>query len=411
MRLNRYIPLKPTPKQAIFLRRTEREGFYGGSARGGKTVALLIGALQYVDRPGYAALLLRRTYADLSLPSALMDMAEQWLSGTDAHWDDKSHTWTFPSGSTLTFGYLEHEVDKYRYQGSAFQYIGFDELTQFTETQYQYLFSRLVRPAGSTLPIRMRATSNPGGVGHRWVKERFIKSQRTDRIFVPAGLKDNPHVDQEEYRRSLDNLDHITREQLLNGNWDISGEGTLFKRQWFEVVDTFPQDAQAVRYWDMAATEAAQGKDPDFTAGAKLAMKDGVFYLLDMRHVRQSPAANEALVRQTAALDGIEVRQGMEEEGGSSGKVAVDHYAREVLRGYSFTPYRNTGSKVARARLWSSAAEHGNFKLVRGRWDIEDFLDEVTAFPETDHDDQVDAVSGAFIMLTGGGAEPRIREL
>lgn len=371
-----------------------------------------MGALQYVDLPGYAALLLRRTYADLSLPGALMDMADQWLRGTDARWDDKSHTWTFPSGSTLTFGYLEHEADKYRYQGSAFQYIGFDELTHFTETQYQYLFSRLVRPAGSTLPIRMRATSNPGGVGHRWVKERFIKSDRGDRIFVPAGLADNPHVDQEEYRASLEKLDHITREQLLNGNWDISGEGTLFKRQWFEIVDECPQSARTVRCWDMAATEAKPGqkrKDPDWTAGAKLARCGDDFYLMDMRHFRESPGADELLVRQTAQLDGREVEIGMEEEGGSSGKFTSHHFDK-LLTGFTFRPRRSTGSKYSRAKLWSSKVEHGHFKIVRGDWDIESFLDEVTAFPETDHDDQVDAVSGAFIMLTDAGEEPRIRD-
>jgi predicted phage terminase large subunit-like protein len=395
IRTNQYIPATPTPKQTIFLRRTEREGFYGGSARGGKTVALLMAALQYVDVPGYSALLLRRTYADLALPRALIDLADEWLRGTDAHWDDETHTWTFPSGATLTFGYLDSEKDKYRYQGTAFQFIGFDELTQFTETQYQYLFSRLVRPEGSTLPIRMRCTSNPGGTGHAWVKQRFIKGVKEDRVFVPAGLRDNPHVDQAEYIRSLDNLDHITRAQLLNGDWDISGEGTLFKRQWFEVVEAYPKDAKNVRYWDLASS-----KDKgDYTAGAKVAEKSGIFYLVHMHNVQESPGAVQDLIRQTAAVDGIAVQIGIEEEGGASGKIVSDHYARDVLKGFAFTPYRNTGDKVTRAKLWSSAAEHGNFKLVQGPW-IESFLDQVAAFPETEHDDMVDAVSGAFVMLT-----------
>lgn len=401
IRKNRYIPVKPTPKQAIFLRRTERERFYGGSARGGKTVALLIAALQYVDRPDYSALLLRRTYADLALPRALMDLADEWLRPTDAKWDDENHTWTFPSGATLTFGYLDAEKDKYRYQGTAFQFIGFDELTQFTETQYQYLFSRLVRPTGSTIPIRMCCTSNPGGTGHQWVKQRFIKAEREDRIFVPAGLRDNPYVDQEAYIHSLDNLDHITRAQLLDGNWDISGEGTLFKRQWFEVVDAYPRDGKAVRYWDLASS-----KDKgDYTSGAKVVEKAGIFYLVHMHNVQESPGGVQDLVKQTAQLDGIAVKVGIEEEGGASGKITSDHYARDVLKGFAFTPYRNTGDKETRAKLWSSAAEHGNFKLVSGHWDIESFLDQVAAFPETEHDDMVDAVSGAFIMLTGNTAD------
>jgi len=92
-------------------------------------------ALQYVDVPGYAAILFRRTFRDLALPGALMDRAGEWLGGTDAHWDAQNATWRFPSGATLSFGYLEHEQDKYRYQSAEFQFCGFDELAQFAESQ------------------------------------------------------------------------------------------------------------------------------------------------------------------------------------------------------------------------------------------------------------------------------------
>ena len=136
-------------------------------------------ALQYVDVPGYAALLFRRTYADLNLPGALMDRAHQWLGATAARWNAHDHRWTFPSGATLTFGYLETERDKYRYQSSELQYIGFDELTQFPESQYTYLFSRLRRLGDSEVPLRMRSASNPGGEGHEWVRARFVDAQAT----------------------------------------------------------------------------------------------------------------------------------------------------------------------------------------------------------------------------------------
>ena len=99
-----------------------------------------------IGRPGYTAIILRRTYRDLALPGALMDRSKEWLSGTDARWNEIQHAWTFPSGAKLQFGYLEAETDKYRYQGAEFQGIFPDELTQFTETQYTYLFSRLRRP-------------------------------------------------------------------------------------------------------------------------------------------------------------------------------------------------------------------------------------------------------------------------
>lgn len=171
-RTNRYIPVNPTPKQSAFLLLGElgfREALYDGAAAGGKSEALLIAALQYVDVPGYAALLLRRTYQDLALPEALMDRAAQWLQGTDASWSAADHTWTFPSGATVTFGYLDTERSQYRYQSAAFQFCGLDELTQFTEAQYRFLFSRLRRKAGVNVPLRMRSATNPGGADRKSV--------------------------------------------------------------------------------------------------------------------------------------------------------------------------------------------------------------------------------------------------
>ena len=123
---NHYIPHKPTPKQLAFLMLDNSEALFGGAAGGGKSDALLMAALQYVNVPGYAALLLRKSYTDLALPGALMDRAKAWLMPTDARWRDSSKTWQFPSGATLTFGYLEHMGDEYRYQSTEFQMIGFD---------------------------------------------------------------------------------------------------------------------------------------------------------------------------------------------------------------------------------------------------------------------------------------------
>jgi hypothetical protein len=222
-------PHHPTDRQRAFLDLTCGEALYGGAAGGGKSDALLMAALQYADRPGYAALLLRKTFADLALPGALMDRADTWLRGTEAKWNAMEHTWTFPSGATLTFGYLETENSKYRYQSAEFQFVGFDELTQFSETQYTYLFSRLRRLTGSDTPIRMRAASNPGGVGHEWVKQRFISTQKSrDRVFIPAKLAENPHVDQAAYLASLQRLDEVTKAQLLDGNWDVTPAGSYF---------------------------------------------------------------------------------------------------------------------------------------------------------------------------------------
>lgn len=233
--LNQWMTHSPTAKQAAFLSLDHLEALYGGAAGGGKSDAMLMAALQYVDVPHYAAILFRRTYADLALPGALMDRAGEWLHSTAAKWNSGTKTWTFPSGATISFGYLERDADKYRYQGAEFQMVGFDELTQFQETSYRYLFSRLRRLEGSEVPLRMRGASNPGGEGHQWVYERFIVGGReSGRLFIPAGIDDNPHIDKAEYLRSLSELDEITRMQLLQGLWVTDPTGKPFLAAWWE---------------------------------------------------------------------------------------------------------------------------------------------------------------------------------
>lgn len=397
---NPYIPVEPTKKQAEFLLGRGKEAFYGGAAGGGKSYALLMSALMYVAYPQYSALLLRRTFPELSQRNGLMDIARQWLSGTDAKPSDQGRVWTFPSGATLAFGYLENENDKYRYQGSEYQFIGWDELTQFTESQYLYLFSRLRRAVDNPVPERMRSASNPGGLGHQWVKERFIEpvSSDTGRVYIPSKLRENPYLDRESYEVNLANLDAVTRAQYLDGNWDIQAAGNFFKHQWFGIVDSYPQAVRKVRYWDMAAS-----KDGDYTVGALVGLLKGVYYILDIRRVRETPGQVELLIKQTAELDGRDVPVRTEEEGGSSGPVVTHHYATQVLVGWDYRGIKPLKDKATRASPFSSAAEHGNVKIVRGAWNNA-LLDELTLFPEGAHDDQVDAVSGAIGQLSAGDA-------
>ncbi|OYT62421.1 hypothetical protein B6U67_04505, partial [Methanosarcinales archaeon ex4484_138] len=341
-------------------------------------------ALQFVTLPQYTALLLRRTYADLSLPEALMDRADTWLTPTDAVWHAKNTTWEFPSGATLTFGYLEHERDKYRYQGAAFQFIGFDELTQFTESQYSYLFSRLRRLKDSDIPIRMRAASNPGDIGHDWVKARFITPTKHElhesgRFFVPALMEDNPYLDVAAYEYILNKLDPVTRAQLKKGNWDIGLEGGLFKREWFNITET-PLQGRTVRAWDLAATEWKEGEDPDWTVGVLMSEHNGHVCICDVQRVRANAGDVELLVKQTAQIDGHNVQIFMEQEPGSSGKGVIDHYARKVLQGYSFYGVPSSGRKDVRARPLSAAAANGLVSVVNGPW-AREFINELVAFP------------------------------
>lgn len=178
--------------------------------------------------------------------------------------------------------------------------------------------------------------------------------------------------------------------------------GVLFNREWFPVVDAVPADAHSARYWDMAATEARVGSDPDWTAGCLMAEQEGIYYIVDIRRVRERPRGVEHLIRQTAELDGTGVDLWIEQEPGASGVNTIDHYSREVLKGFAVRGQRATGSKVERANPLSAAAEAGNVRLVRGAW-INIFLDELQSFPLGAHDDQVDAASGAMAKLNAFG--------
>jgi predicted phage terminase large subunit-like protein len=396
-----------------FLLLDENEAFFGGAAGGGKSEALLMGALMYVRYSGYNAILFRRTYQDLSLPEALMDRAFDWLMPSDAEWDNHLHCWRFPSGARLSFGYLDAKRDRYRYQSAAFQYIGFDELTQFREDDYRYLFSRLRRLEGVDLPLRMRSASNPGGMGHEWVKRRFlIEGSRHGRIFIPARLEDNPYIDQASYIASLNELDPITRARLLYGDWSARDTGGMFRRHWFPIITSIPVDFdRVVRFWDLAATKPKDQRDPDYTAGVLMGLKDDYFYIIDVKRVRETPQNVERLIKQTAYEDdtlvGPRIRIYLEEEPGSAGKYVIQHYSR-VLRSFAFYGHRTTGSKEDRAAPVSSQAEAGNIKLVQGTW-ITSFLDELEAFPFGAHDDQVDALSGAFQNISQMPRPPKVQ--
>ena len=132
----------------------------------------------------------------------------------------------------------------------------------------------------------------------------------------------------------------------------------------------------------------------------------GQYYVYDLEHFRGTPKFVEDKIKTTAQADGRDVEVWMEEEGGSSGKITTDHYAREVLQGYAYRSQRSTGSKENRANPFSAAAERKNVFLVEGDW-INSFLDEAEVFPEGEHDDQVDACSQATTILTTTGSLDR----
>ena len=408
-KLTKYIPYEPTVKQRAFLLMNDtKEVLYGGAAGGGKSIAQLMGALQFVDIPGYSAILFRKTYADLSLPGALIDVSKQWLmpfvDRKEVKWSEKDKQYTFPSGATLSFGYLESDNDCYRYQGAEFQYIGMDECTHISPSNYRYMFSRLRKTKDLQVPLRFRATCNPGGMyGEYYYQRFFVEGQENGRIFIGAGLNDNPYLDAEAYREALAELDPIEREQLLNGNWEIKASGDLLDRQWFQIVPhhEIPSAASHVRYWDFAATDPSKRKgrnkrEPDWTVGFKLAHYQGMYWIEDIVRVQKKPHEVEQLVKATAQLDGYSCAIRLEQEPGSSGIITVDHYERNVLAGYDFQGVLSSGSKVERARAASAAAQAGRVMVSDRCRNMLAFFDEADLFPYGAHDDTIDGFSGAF---------------
>jgi predicted phage terminase large subunit-like protein len=417
-------PGKANVRQAAFLLLDDLlEVFYGGAAGGGKSDALLMAALQYVDVPGYAAILFRRTYTDLELPGGLLPRSHDWLGGTEARFNDRSHTWTFPSGATVSFGYLASALDKYRYKSAEFQFVGFDELTQFDEASYRYLFSRMRRPSTgplSRVPLRMRGASNPGDVGHAWVKDRFLPKVVADpltgvestivprdpdshqvRVFVPARLSDNPHLDREAYMDNLRRLDPLEAARLADGDWDATELGKLFGVGKARFLEARPSDVPKwARFWDFAATEAEDGGDPDYTVGSLVGRRpDASIVVADIVRGRWSPAVVEKVVRETAERDGIATVIRLEKEPGSAGKANVSHFVRRVLLGFDVKGEPATGAKEVRARALAAQWDAENVYLVRGPWNAA-FVEELHAFPSKGvHDDQVDATVGAFEVV------------
>ncbi len=410
-RTTKYMVHTPFPRQVAFLLQDKLEVLYGGQAGGGKSDALLMAALQYVDCPDYAAILFRRSYADLALPGALMDRAHDWLANSGARWREIDKRWEFPSGASLSFGYLETDRDKYRYQSAEFQMIGFDELTQFEETQYTYLFSRLRRLKDSKIPIRMRSASNPGGVGHSWVKKRFIDLVHPERRFIRAPLRENPHVDQDAYLIALENLDPVTRSQLRDGSWTATDENSIIKRFWFDdkilpaTSDQIPWAGRKCRYWDLASTK---GKKSDYTAGV-LGLIGRVdspvgngFVVANVKRLKGTGREVENLINATAYEDGWSTPIVIEMENGASGRLLVDHYIRNVLPGFIVKGDPPTGNKITRMLPLAGQAEAGNMWLVKAAWN-EEYLAEGEVLNRADthpHDDMWDATAGAYNNLT-----------
>ena len=223
--------------QENFLAAGETDVLYGGSAGGGKSYAMIVDPLRFAHKPAHRALILRRSMPELR---ELIDKSRELYPKAfpGCKYREVEKLWNFPSGAKIEFGFLERDADVYRYQGQAYSWIGFDEITHLpTEFSWNYLASRL-RTTDPDITPYMRCTANPGGVGAHWVKKRYISpappndsflgADGITRKFIPARLQDNPYLAYDgRYEQMLKSLPPAQRKQLLEGDWDVA-EGAAF---------------------------------------------------------------------------------------------------------------------------------------------------------------------------------------
>ncbi len=295
-----------TPLQYRFLTAAGDEVLFGGAAGGGKSYGQLVDALRYaLTFPGSRQLLLRRTLPELenSLIRAAMDVFPsslyQYLSSR--------HTGVFINGSVLDFGYCDSERDVYRYQSAEYDVIRFDELTHFSETMYLYLMSRL--RGAKPFPRQMKSTTNPGGLGHEWVKRRFIdpappgeliRDEWGSRLFIPARVQDNHFLmkGDPDYIKRLQRLPEQERRALLEGEWELS-EGRFFS-SWsraLHVCEPFPIPSHWRRY-------CAIDYGLDMLAGLFIAEDEQGFFYLYREVYESGLIVSDAAARLREAADG-----------------------------------------------------------------------------------------------------------
>lgn len=414
--------------------------FYGGAAGGGKTYGLLIDPLRYYREKYFRGVIFRRTTKQIRTSGGLWDQSRKIYGLINGISREGPLDWTMPSGFVMQFAHLQFDAKVYDWQGTELSYLGFDEVTHFSEFQFFYMLSRLRSTTG--IPGCVRATCNPDALS--WVKkfiqwyideetgyaypersgviryfirkddeviwgdtaeelkEKFPSIKPKSFTFISASVFDNKILlDKDpDYLSNLDALPLVDRERLRNANWNIiPSAGTLFKKRWFEVVNALPKKIMnRVRCWDKAATEKTESNDPDYTVGVLLAVdNNGICYVEDVIREQLSAGQVEKLVLNTARQDGTDVTILNFQDPGSAGKFEVKAYTK-LLSGFALEFNKITINKVTAAKPASAQSEAGNIKIFKATWN-KNFLDELEAFPDGKHDDQVDAFSGAFNYL------------
>ena len=433
----RVVRPQPGPQEAILSSPADIV-IAGGSAGCGKSWSLLLECIRHHRVPGFTAAIFRRTYPRLTMPGGLWEESQGLYRPLGAVPKETTLEWAFPSGASIKLAHMQHATDRFAWHGAQVTLLCWDELQEFEEAQWWYLLSRNrsvcgVRPyvRGTCIPVP--EDDRTGGWLHRllawWIGEDGLPVRARSGVvrwfariedelvwgenraalaakypgcepksftFIPGRLEDNPALLTKDpgYRANLLALPLVERERLLGGNWNVRPTaGKVFHRFWFEIVEAAPAEAVRVRYWDKAGTDQAG----DYSAGVRMAKANGLYFVEDVQWGQWSSRDRNAVMRQTARLDGLDIPIWIEQEPGSGGKESAELSIQD-LAGWAVRVEPVTGNKVTRAGPLSAQAEAGNVKLVAGAWNAA-WLDEAHAFPDGRYDDQVDASAGAFNKL------------
>ena len=391
------------------------------------------------DIEGYTAIVFRRNSTHIRAPGGLWDNSQELFRHFGGIPNESTLEWNFPSGAVIKFAHLQYEKDVYQYQGTALCGIYWDEATHFTENQFFYMFSRNRSMCG--IKPYQKMTCNPDA--DSWVRklvdwyidpntglsipersgiirwfirlddsikwadtrnellEKYPDSLPKSFSYIPASVFDNKKLLEADkgYLANLQALSRVERERLLYGNWNVkSTAGLYFQRHYFEIVRAVPHSTSVVRYWDRASTKKTDTNDPDYTVGIRLEKdSNNILYVTDLVRIQETPLQVQTAIKNTAIKDGYVTKIGIEEDPGQAGVADAEHLTR-LLMGYYVKRNKVMKDKVTRATPVSAQAEAGNIKVLNGKWN-EDFFKELENFPEGNHDDIVDALSGAFLMI------------
>lgn len=440
--------------QTMFMASSADIVIYGGAAGGGKTYALLLEALRHKDVKGFGGVIFRKNFTQITAEGGLWDASNKIFSQVpDAHSrKTPKYHWRFYSGAKLHFAHLDREEDLQAWQGTEIAYLGFDELTHFTKHQFLYMLSRNRSTCG--VKPYVRCTCNPDSdswvaefiswwidqdTGYpirersgivrymcvlnnviRWgdspeelEKEYNIPSTDCKSVtFIASRLEDNKILMQSDpsYLSNLKAMTEVDMERLLYGNWKIKAQaGRFFKRTQIPVDGYLTQIPDDVLYWcrawDLAATDEDENGDADYTAGVLIGRrKNGRFIVADVINQQIKAGDVEKLIQMTAISDrnkyGYNYRVRLPQDPGAAGKIVAKQYLNN-LSGFDVKKESVSGGKQLRATPFAAQWQNGFIDILVAPWN-EDYFSQLESFPESKHDDMVDASSDAFNELTDG---------